>query len=213
MPESLEHLDGHQPQAARADHGNPFLFRDGLELGNGRISRQPRAGQRRRPGGVNAARIHQVLGMRDQQVIRIAAGKLDADPARRHAMIIHALSAARAFSATNPGTDQAVLTDRRIRRARSRSDHGTEGLMAERDGRSHAALAHVETLAATQVEIAFADMHVAVADAAVFQLQQHFRPGRLRRRLLGFLQRLAPFDHVVTQHCSPLKFYRHLPRI
>src|SRR5262249_37497189 len=64
----------------------------------------------------------------------------------------------------------------------------------------HAALGHVEALAAAQLEVSVADMYIAVADAAVLELEQHLgarRPGGLAG---GRLQGFAPFRDVVAEH-------------
>ena len=133
-------------------------------------------------------------------MIRVTAGPLNADPARRHAMIVHALQTTRAGAAADPRTHQPVLSDRHVFRVRPGGDHGAEWLVAERNRRVHAAIAHVEALAPAKIEVAVADMHIAVAHAAVFELQQHLRAGWFRCRLLRFLQRLTPFDYVIAQH-------------
>jgi hypothetical protein len=140
--------------------------------------------------------------MRNQQVIGVATSALDADPARRHAVIVHAFQAAHALAAADPRTHQPILADRRILRIRPGRDHCAVGFVAQRHWRMHPAIAHVETLAAAEIEIALADMHVAMADTAILQLQQHLGACRFGRGLLRSLQRLAPFDHVVTQHAS-----------
>src|SRR6266850_4696359 len=202
VSEGLEHLDRHQSQAARTQQHYPLVAGNRLELRYCGIRREPGARQRRRPHGIYAARVHQVLRMRNQQMVGIAAGALDADPAWRHAVIVHALQAARALAAADPRAHQAVLADLRILRVRPGRYPGAVGLMAQRHRRMHPAIAHVETLSAAEVEIALADVHVAVAHAAILQLQQHLGPGRLGRRLFRFLQRLAPFDYVVTEHVS-----------
>ena len=50
---------------------------------------------------------------------------------------------------------------------------GPVRLVPQGDGRMHAALAHVQPLAAAEIEVAVADMHVAVADAAGDGLHAH----------------------------------------
>src|ERR1700716_3978985 len=112
--------------------------------------------------------------MRHDQMISVTTGTLDADPARRHAMIVHAFEAARAISAADPGADQAILSDWRVLRLRPCCDYRAEGLMPQRHRRMHSAIAHVQSLAAAQIEVAFADVHIAVAHPAVLELQQHF---------------------------------------
>src|SRR3954466_7229995 len=102
-----------------------------------------------------------------QQVVGIAAGSLDTDPTRCHAMVIHSLEATRALAAANPGTHQAILSHGDIFRIGTCGDDGDKGFMPERHRRLHAALAHVKTLAPSQVEVAIANMHVAVAHPAI----------------------------------------------
>src|SRR5579859_117030 len=99
--------------------------------------------------------------MGHQQVIGIAAGPLDSNPARAHAMVVHAFQAARAHTASDPGTNQAILPDWRMLRLRPGGHHGAERLVPECHGWMHAAVAHVETLAPAQVEVAVADVHIA----------------------------------------------------
>ena len=53
---------------------------------------------------------------------------------------------------------------------------------------------------AAEIEIAVADMHIAMADTAVLELDEHLRALRPRRVPLPLLKRLAPFDDVVAQH-------------
>src|SRR6185295_14398352 len=144
--------------------------------------------------------------MGHQQMVGVTARPLDANPARGHAMVVHALETTRALAAANPGAHQAILSNGYVFGIDTRGDDGAKGFMAKRNRRMHSALTHVEAFASSEIEITIADMHVAVADPAILQLQQHFGTGRLRRLLLGFLQRFAPLHDVITQHCVPLLF-------
>src|SRR5512145_2831207 len=135
-------------------------------------------------------------------MVGVAARPLNADHAGRRAIVIETFVAARAITAARPRINKALCADRRRQCIGSRRDDSAERLVAERYRRMHAAIAHVQALAAAENEIAVANMGVAVAHAAVLEFDEHLR-ARWRGGLpLDFFKRLAPLDNVVTQHRS-----------
>src|SRR5258705_10808231 len=102
-------------------------------------------------------------------MVGVAARPLDADHTRRHAVIIQAFAAARAFTAARPWIDETIGADGRIGCFGPSSDNAAERLMAQRHRRLHAAFAHVQALAAAKIEVAFTDVEVAVAHAAALE--------------------------------------------
>ena len=76
---------------------------------------------------------------------------------------------------------------------------GAGDLVAERE-RQLPAGAHVELLAAAEIEVAVLQVHVGVTHAAVGDAEQHLAAlGRGRRRL-RVLQRLAVVDEGLAMH-------------
>ena len=90
------------PSPPAPSTAHPFLARDRCERRHRRVGREPGARERGGPGRIDAARVHQVARMRNQQMVGVAARTLDADPARRHAMVVLAFAAARAGAAADP---------------------------------------------------------------------------------------------------------------
>jgi len=144
--------------------------------------------------------IDQITRMRDQKMISVTTGRLNAGPARRHTMIVHPLGTAGAFSAANPGTYQPVLAERNVRGVGAGCDDGTVWLMAECDWWLHSTIAHEKALAATHIKIAVADMYIAVANTAVLEFEQYFGAFRLRCWMFTRCERFAPLNDVVAQH-------------
>src|SRR6266850_1004862 len=72
--------------------------------------------------------------------------------------------------------------------------------MAQRHRWLHTAFAHVQALAAAEIEVAFTDVDVAVTHAAIFEAYEHLSAARRRRFALDFFQRLTPLDNVIAQH-------------
>src|SRR5260370_37723541 len=65
-------------------------------------------------------------------MVGVAARPLDADHARRHAVVVQAFAAARAFTAARPWIDETIGADGRIACLRPSSDNSAERLMAQR---------------------------------------------------------------------------------
>src|SRR5574341_413806 len=106
-------------------------------------------------------------------MIGVAARTLNADHARRHAVIVQSFAAAHALAATDPRENHTIFADRHGTGIRPGGDDDSVRFMPQRHRRPHAALAHTQTFAAAEIEIAIANMHVAVAHAAVFELDEH----------------------------------------
>src|SRR5262245_41379033 len=137
-------------------------------------------------------------------MISITARALQSNTARRHTIIVHTLPAADASAATRPRVDQTIRSHRHIAGFGARGDDSAIGFMAQGRRQIYSALAHGQTLATAQLEIAVSDMRVTVAYAAVLELEQHLSTFGLRRLALSFLKRLAPLDDVVAQHIETI---------
>lgn len=74
--------------------------------------------------------------------------------------------------------------------------------MPEGHGPAHAALAHVQSLTAAKLEIPVTHVHVAVADPAVLEPEQHLGAAGPRGLALRLRKRVAPFDNVIAQHVA-----------
>jgi hypothetical protein len=72
--------------------------------------------------------------------------------------------------------------------------------MPEGSGQVHAALTHVQAPAATELEVALPDMHVAMAHPAVLEPEEHLGATRTGVFTLYSLQWFAPFNNIVAQH-------------
>jgi len=77
---------------------------------------------------------------------------------------------------------------------RPQRHHLAEDLVAEDQGRLQAEGADRRLLRPAEVEHAFPEMQIRVADAAVAHLDQDLGPGRRGRRRLDFLQGLFSFQ-------------------
>src|SRR3954469_14993940 len=75
--------------------------------------------------------------------------------------------------------------------------------MPHGEGRNAAAVLHVKTLAAAEVEIAVPDMQVAVADARARYAHQDFRSLRLWSAESDSLQRFPMLDDLIADHVFP----------
>jgi hypothetical protein len=133
-------------------------------------------------------------------MVGVAARPLDADHARRHAVIVQAFAATRAFTAARPWVDETVGADGRIACFRPSGDNSAERLMAQRHRRLHAAFAHLQAPATTEIEVAFPDVHIAVTHAAVFEAHEHLGAARHGRFTRDLFEWLTPFDNVIAQH-------------
>jgi hypothetical protein len=81
--------------------------------------------------------------------------------------------------------------------------HHADRLVPDGQRQVDASIGKAESGAAAEVEMAFADVHVGMAHAAMAEPQQHFvRAGR-RRVTQPPLQRPAPFGNVVAEHAGP----------
>ena len=137
-------------------------------------------------------------------MIGIAARTLQAYTTRGHTEIVQPFAAARAAAATRPRVNQTLHSLRHTAGFRSRGDHRAIGLMAQSRGQFYTALAHEQTLAASQIEVTVPYMHVAVAYTAVLELEQHLAVLRFRHLPFRLLEGLAPFDDIVAQHIETI---------
>src|SRR5919106_5908284 len=133
-------------------------------------------------------------------MIGVAARTLKSNAPWRHTIIVHSIAAGGADSTARPRVYDSIGSDWHVAGIEPCINDPTERLMTERDRRIHAALAHVKTLAAAQIEIAVPDVDVAVTYPAILEPEQDLCALRLRRLALYFLQRLAPFNDVIAQH-------------
>ncbi len=104
-------------------------------------------------------------------MIRVTPGPLHTDPTRRHAVIVLSLATAFAVTATDPWADQPVFAKGYFTGVGPGGDHRAEWFMPERDGRAHAAISHLEALAAAELEVTVANVYVTVTYAAVLEPQ------------------------------------------
>src|ERR1700694_1924584 len=206
VPDALRAQHGNADQAdpAAADDRHPVLRAERGQLGARAVGGERRAGERRGEGFVDAGGVHQVLRVRREDVSGIGAGAIHAQIAGSgNAIVVLPRPADRALPAADPRIDDALLADFHSLSARSDGFYDAEGIMSRREGRHAAALLHVETLAAAEVEIAFPDMHVGMAHARARNPYEDFCPLGLRSLSEYFLQWPAVLDDLVADHASP----------
>jgi hypothetical protein len=164
------------------------------------VSGDAGTGERRHPLRRQVADVEQVARMRNHQVIAVAAGAEHADAAGLEAELLVAAPAHPALAAAHPRIDQPPVADLDALRRRTDRHHLADVLVPERHRQLHAALDDAEPLAAAEIEVAVGKVQIAVADAGRQHLQQHLAAGRLGRRPLGKLQRLAALADLKASH-------------
>ena len=131
----------------------------------------------------------------------VCRGTLNAERTRRVAQMLVAGLAQRTLAAADPRKHDAPGAFGDITRFRSDRNDGTGDLVTERARRRDDAC-QVELVSAAEVEIAVGEVHVAVADAATIDFEEHFAALWLRRVPARFDQRLAELIHLETSHRS-----------
>ncbi len=117
------------------------------------------------------------------------------------AEIVLVALARRASAAANPRIRQHALSDLDALGLGADSHHLADVLVPERHRQLHAAVLQAHPLAAAKIEIAVGEVQIAVADAGGENLQQDLGAGRLRRRRLVALERLAADADLEHAHC------------
>ena len=158
----------------------------------------------------DALHVEQIARMRHQHVGGIAAVDGDAERAGRIAHVLVAARAQPALAAADPGIGGVELAWRHALRLGARRLHGAGDLVAQGEGQ-RAVAAHIELLAAAQIEIAVLQVDVGVAYAAMRDAQQHLAALRLGRGRLRGLQRLSVVDERLAVHeAFPPQWQRNL---
>ena len=143
--------------------------------------------------------VDQIARMRHHHVRGVAAVDGDAERPRRIAHMLVAPRAQPALAAADPGIGRVLLALDGALGVGSGGFHGPGNLVPERE-RQLPAAAHVELLAAAEVEIAVLQMEVGMAHPAMRDAQQHLGALRCRRGGLGSLQRLGVLDQRLAMH-------------
>ena len=194
----------HHADAAEADDQQRSRAQVGQRLLDGAVAGEARAHQRAGDLRRDALHVEQVARMRHQHVRGVAAVHGDAERARRIAQVLVAARAQPALAAADPGIGRVALARLDALGLGARRLDRAGDLVAQREGQ-RAVAAHVELLAAAQVEVAVLQVEVGVAHAAMGDAQQHLGALRLGRRGLRGLQRLSIVDQRLARcmACSP----------
>ena len=160
-----KHRNCRHTQAATAQHDHPVTGDHLGQFGDRAEGGQARAGQRGRPALVDIAGIDQIAGIRHQHMGGISTGLHDAQKLVVETVVVVTRQADRAGAATDPGIDQSPIAHLHAGHARPDLFDHAIGLVTAGEGRHTAAIFHIEALAAAEVEIAFPDMQIGVADA------------------------------------------------
>src|SRR5216684_3899338 len=198
-----QNRDADETDPAAADHRYPVLRAQRGKLRARAVGSQRRAGERGRERFVDAARVHQVLRVRHEEVRGIGSGVIHTQESGFQAVIVLPRLADRTLAAADPGIHDALLPYLHSLGAWTHCLNHAERLMSEREGRHAAALLHVEALAAAPVEIAVPDMQVRMAHARARHSHEHLACPRFRCFLYYSLQRFAVLDNVVADHALP----------
>jgi hypothetical protein len=175
-----------------------------IELLHRRVGGDAGAGQRRGGGRVQAFGIDQVARMRHQQVGGKAALRAHAQRAHGVAQVVAIALAGPALAAAYPRVDQHAPALFDAPHLGAHRVHDADRLVPQRQRQLRAAIGELQLVSATQVEPAFADVHVGMAHAAVRESHQHLVGAGLRRVAQALLQGLAPFGDVVALHVKGL---------
>src|SRR5579872_2831427 len=133
-------------------------------------------------------------------MIGITTRLLDAEKTGLRTELLVAAPADGTSAAADPRVRHALITDLHPVRRRPDRHHFTHNLMAHGEGRHQAAILHGELLSAAQIVIALPEMKIAMAHTGRERAQENFGSLRLRRGFLGFFQRRAEIDDVITLH-------------
>ena len=186
----LMQAETHQPEPAGADDHRRLIL-ECRHLLQGAEGGDTRASERRRALRRQVADAEQIARMRHHHEVGIAAVGKHAEAAHGAAQILVAAQADRAGAATDPWVGKQHVAYLDALGVGPDRHHFADVLVAERHRQLHAAVLQAHALAAAEIEIAVGKMQVAVADAGGEHLQQDLRAGRLRRRRLVALERLA----------------------
>src|SRR5207248_6066450 len=104
------------------------------------------------------------------------------------------------LAAADPRVNQARLPDLDPPGSGSQRFDDAQRLVPQGERRNTATLLDVKALAAAEVEKAFPDVEVGVADAGARHAHEHFAALGLRRAGEHLLQGLAVLDHLVADH-------------
>src|SRR5436305_14955763 len=104
--ERRKEAEAHEAQAPGADDQDRLLLEHArLELLQGAVGGEPRAGIGRGDLRLQVAHVEEVARMRHEHVRGIAAAAIDAERARPRAILLVAALTDRAFAAADPGED------------------------------------------------------------------------------------------------------------
>ena len=137
-----------------------------------------------------------------------------ADRARLVAKILLAGRAPPAFTAANPGIDDALVADRNALGVGTHRNDASQHFMTGRAREADAPLGQSQDLATAQIVCAFPEMQIGVTDTAMRHFHDHLAPRWLRRIDLDALQWLPVLDHCPQSHVlSSLRCGSLLPSV
>ena len=189
-----------QAQTARAYQQNAVRGLHGWHFLQGAKGGQPRAGQRGGGMHIQRANVDQVAGVGHQHVLAEAAIGFGAQAALGFAIGVAQVLAGLADAAAYPGVDQHLATRPGGVHVGAHLGHAARDFMAQGHGNLGAILRGGQAFVAAQVEIAVAQMDVAVAQPGRLHLDQHLLALGHRLRHLARLQGLAPIHNLIALH-------------
>src|SRR5690606_23645871 len=184
MTQCPQRRDSRQSDTPCADDHDRIVGVGQVHLPDGGEGGQARACQRRRPAGVETRDINQVLLVRHQDVIGVAAVAGDADVAARGAIVVPVGGALTAVATTDPRVDQPQITRRGAGDVLADLLDRTDHLVTHDQRVGDPPIGQPEPPAAAEVVTALTQVGVGVADTGALDLEQDLVARRAWRRHL-----------------------------
>ena len=204
----LHQQDSREAQAARAKEDDFFVFQHlRVDLVDGAVRRQARAGVRRCALWRHVANIDQVTRAGHQHMVGIAAGLVHAHGFARQAQVLIATLADLALAAAVPREDHVFFAHFHALGVGAHGHHGASNLVAHGQRQLHAARCHRQLFSIAQVVLAMPDMQVGVADAGGIDAHQHLVASGRGGFALGAHQGFTKTGHFIADHCVSYRLY------